>query len=176
MRRYIDSTESSGHKNCFGKLLLSFLVNEQMLEGGDILCTGWSLWNVHNTFREDLFNESDQLARNKTRKMSTTPGSNTVERDIHWFTILLHSQGQKDKDAFRVYTQLSTNIPDNSSALKLLSLHNFYELYWILTNNIFKTYGMSSLMAEAELTKLLMIIYCLMECYPARQKFLDSNR
>ena len=58
---------------------------------------------------------------------------------------------------FRVYTQLTTNIPDNSSALKLLSLHNFYELYWILTNNIFKTYGMSSLMAEAELTKLLMI-------------------
>ena len=74
-------------ENCFEKLMLSFLVNEQMLEGGDILRTGWSLWNVHNNFREDLFNISDQLARDKTRKMSTTSGSL-----ILWSMIFIGSQ------------------------------------------------------------------------------------
>ena len=64
---------------------------------------------------------------------------------------------RKDKDAFRLYMQLSTYIPDNKTQLRLLERFNFYDLYWLMTTKIFGRYGQGSLRAEAEISKMLLV-------------------
>ena len=64
---------------------------------------------------------------------------------------------RRDCDAYRLYTQLSTNMPDNVSSLELLRNNSFYDLYWIMTSKIFNKYGQSSLRAEAEIFKVVMV-------------------
>ena len=56
-----------------------------------------------------------------------------------------------------MYTQLTTNVPDNKAALELTKRYTFYDLYWVLTTRIFNDYGQGSLRAEAELSKMLML-------------------
>ncbi len=64
---------------------------------------------------------------------------------------------RKDRDCYRLYRQLTTNLPTNDSALELLRYHSFYDLYWLMTTNIFGTYGVGSSRAEAELAKMMLL-------------------
>lgn len=56
-----------------------------------------------------------------------------------------------------MYTQLTTDIPDNDTALDLVRKYSFYDLYWILTTKIFGKYGQGSTRAEAELAKIILL-------------------
>lgn len=67
------------------------------------------------------------------------------------------SNGRRDEEAFRLYTQLTTNLPDNESALQILRTYSFYDLYFLLTDRVFRKYGQGSVRAEAEIAKMLLV-------------------
>jgi hypothetical protein len=48
-------------------------------------------------------------------------------------------------------------VPDNETALGLVRRYSFYDLYFLLGNEIFHGYGQGSLRAEGEITKMLML-------------------
>lgn len=69
----------------------------------------------------------------------------------------INISNRKDKNAYRLYQQLTQRIPDNKAALELLRKYNFYKLYWILEEKIFRRYGQQSQRAEAELSKMILL-------------------
>lgn len=159
----------------FEDLAEAFLSNVHMLHFSDMERFSWFTWNIWNENCDDAYDEAGKAQRATTRRLAGSQVNEAQRKSfllLHYFTIMLHTQRMRDKNAERLYTQLSTNVPTNETCLALVRGMSFYELYYLLTNKIFTKYGMHSMSAEAEISKILIIKVMYNNSIPANDDLL----
>lgn len=143
----------------FEELTKAFLANLSALNMSDMVRLTWYSWNIWNQQSDAMYDEKSREQRAATRLLAGSVISDAQRKKhllLHYFTIMLHTQGMLDKKAERLYAQLTTNVPTNEHSLALVRHISFFEYYEILSD-MFRPYGMYSQRAEAELAKMILI-------------------